>query len=262
MKRFLIGILSLASIAFLTWWVLHKRPLHADVYVHDVTVDGSVRTYRIVVPYNSDSSLPVVFAFHGIGDTTDSMAGYSQLDRLAAENGFLLVYPAARNSMWSTINIDPTGLDANLDVRFFDELYARVASKHDIATDRVYLAGMSNGASFVHVLATARPKLIAAFIAHSGLRPKELGLCDDSIPMMLLAGAADSVAPMMESDAKIYHNAGCVVEFIRVPRLAHEWSTRHNMDMWRFLSAHGRTNAEEAEPSDGPESPTGRLDNG
>ena len=249
MKRFLIGILSLASIAFLAWWLLHNRPLNADIYVHELTVDGSVRTYRTVIPYNLASPVPVVFAFHGIGDSTDSMAGYSQLDRLAAENGFLLVYPAALNSMWSTINIDPTDLDANPDVRFLDELYARVASEHDIAADRVYLAGMSNGASFVHVLATARPKLIAALIAHSGLRPKELGLCDDSIPMMFLAGADDSVAPMMESEAELYRNDGCAVEFIRVPRLAHEWSIRHNIDMWRFLSAHGRANAEEAEPS-------------
>lgn len=253
MKRFLIGILSLASIAFLAWWLLDKRPLNADVYDHEVTVGGSVRTYRTVVPYNLASPVPVVFAFHGIGDSTDSMAGYSQLDRLAADAGFLLVYPAARNSMWSTINIDPTNLDANPDVRFFDALYARVASEHDFAADRVYLAGMSNGASFVHVLATARPKLIAAIIAHSGLRPKEIGLCDDSIPMMLLAGADDPVAPMMESDAERYRNAGCAVEFIRVPRLAHEWSTRHNMDMWRFLSAHARTNADEAEQSDAPQ---------
>ncbi|XZE35638.1 alpha/beta hydrolase family esterase [Pirellulaceae bacterium SH501] len=173
MKRFLIGILSLASIAFLAWWLLHKRPLNADVYDDEVIVGGSVRTYRTVVPWNLASPVPVVFAFHGIGDSTDSMAEYSQLDRLAANAGFLLVYPAARNSMWSTINIDPSNLDANPDVRFFDALYARVASEHDIAADRVYLAGMSNGASFVHVLATARPKLIAAIIAHSGLRPKE-----------------------------------------------------------------------------------------
>lgn len=254
MKRSFIWILSLASIVILAWWLLHKRPLNADVYVHKVTVDGSVRTYRTVVPYNLASPVPVVFAFHGIGDSTDSMAGYSQLDRLAADAGFLLVYPDARNSMWSTINIDPTNLDANPDVRFFDDLYARVASENDIAADRVYLAGMSNGASFVHVLAAARPEQIAAIIAHSGLRPKELGLCDDSIPMMLLAGADDSVAPMMESDGELYRKAGCAVEFIRVPRLAHEWSTRHNMDMWRFLSAHARTNAEEAEPSDATES--------
>ncbi len=243
---------SLASIAFFAWWLLYKRPLNADVYIHEIIVDGNVRTYRTVVPYNLASPVPVVFSFHGIGDSTDSMARYSQLDRLAADGGFLLVYPAARNSMWSTINIDPMDLDANPDVRFFDELYDRVALEYGIATDRVYLAGMSNGASFVHVLATARPKLIAAIIAHSGLRPKELGLCDNSISMMLLAGADDSVAPMMESDAELYRNAGCSIEFIRVPRLAHEWSTRHNMDMWRFLSAHARTNAEEAEQSDAP----------
>ncbi|MCC9604256.1 phospholipase [Stieleria sp. JC731] len=248
MKRFLIGILSLVSIAVLAGWLLHTRPLNADVQVHELTVDGSARAYRIVVPYNLASPVPVVFAFHGIGDSTDSMAKYSQLDRLSADNGFIIVYPAALNSMWSTVNIDPAELDANPDVRFFDDLYAQVASEHDIAADRIYLAGMSNGASFAHVLATARPEVIAALVAHSGLRPRELGDCDDSIPMILLAGANDSVAPIMKSNADRYRSAGCTVELILVPRLAHEWSTRHNREMWRFLSTHGRIRTEEAEP--------------
>lgn len=239
--------------ASLPWWLLHERPFKADVSNGELNVDGNLRTYRIVVPRDFAAPLPVVFAFHGIGDSTESMAGYSHLDRLAADTGFLLVYPAASNSMWSTINIDPMDLDTNTDVRFFDELYARVASEHNIASDRVYLVGMSNGASFVHILATARPKRIAALIAHSGLRPKELGRCDSSIPMMLLAGVNDTVAPMMASETERYQAAGCTVEFIRVPRLAHEWSTRHNFDMWQFLSAHARTKTDEAEPSDAPQ---------
>ncbi|QDS93573.1 Esterase PHB depolymerase [Roseimaritima multifibrata] len=248
MKRFLIGLLSLVSIAVLAWWLLHKRPLNADVQVRELTVDGSVRTYRIVVPYNLVSPAPVLFAFHGIGDSTDSMAQYSQLDRLAAGNGFILVYPAALNSMWSTINIDPADLDANPDVRFFDDLYAQLASEHSIASDRIYLAGMPNGGSFVHILATARPKMIAAFVAHSGLRPRELGDCDHSIPMVLLAGANDSVAPIMNFNADRYRSAGCTVDYIEIPRLAHEWSARHNRVIWRFLSAHDRDSTEEAEP--------------
>ncbi|GAA5511215.1 hypothetical protein Rcae01_06731 [Novipirellula caenicola] len=200
--------------------------------------------------------MPIVFAFHGIGDSPASMAAYCQLDRIAADNSFILVYPEAQNSMWSAVNIDPTNLDANPDVRFFDALYSRVVSDQNVAPNRVYLVGMSNGASFAHVLATARPNLIAALVAHSGLRPRDLGPCDDSLPMMLFAGAEDSVAPMIESDAELYRDAGCAVEFIRVPRLAHEWSTRHNMDMWRFLSAHARINAEEAEPDDAREPPS------
>lgn len=256
MKRFLIGLFFLAFMASVAWWHVRERPLDADVDTRELAVDGGVRTYRIVLPHDPESPAPIVFAFHGIGDSPDSMAAYCDLDRLAAEHGFILVYPAAQSSMWSTINVDPTNLDSNPDVQLFDALYARLVSEHDIAIDRVYLAGMSNGASFVHILATARPKRVAALITHSGLRPKELGRCDDSIPMMLLAGADDSVAPMMESDADQYRNAGCAVEFIRVPRLAHEWSTRHNIDMWRFLSAHTRINAEEAEPDDAREPPS------
>ena len=234
--------------ASIVWWLLRERPLDANVHTHELVVGGSRRTYRVVVPHDCTSPTPIVFAFHGIGDSPDSMAAYCRLDRLAADNGFLLVYPAAQNSMWSTVNVDPSNFDANPDVQLFDALYSRLVLEHDIDFDRVYLTGMSNGASFIHVLATARTERIAALIAHSGLRPRELGHCDDSIPMLLLAGADDSVAAMMESNAELYRTAGCEVQFIRVRGLAHEWSTRHNAEMWRFLSAHSRNSAEEAEP--------------
>lgn len=230
--------------------VLREGPLNADVRTHELLTDDITRSYRIVVPHQTSTPAAIVFAFHGTGDSPDSMAAYSRLDRVAAGNGFILVYPTAQNSMWSTINFDPANLDANPDVQFFDALLAHVASIHDIDRDRVYLTGMSNGGSFVQLLAVARATQIAALVAHSGLRPKELNRCDATMPIMLIVGADDSVAPIMESDAEQYRTFGHSVEYVRVPRLAHEWSTHHNVDMWRFLSDHVR-HVEEAEQSDG-----------
>lgn len=240
MNRLLIATLLFASGACVAFLVLREGPLNAVVRTHELRVDGETRSYRIVVPQAASTPTPIVFAFHGIGDSPESMAAYSQLDRLAADNGFILVYPAAQNAMWSTTNVDPASLDANPDVRFFDELLSHLASDYEIDSDRVYLAGMSNGASFVQLLAVARPNQIAGLVAHSGLRPKELSRCDDPIPMMLVVGADDSAAPIMQSDAAQYRVSGHVIEYICVPRLAHAWSTRHNADMWRFLSSHAR----------------------
>ena len=51
-------------------------------------VDGSVRHYRLVIPKRLPRErVPIVFAFHGAGDSPEKMAAYSALDRLTAENG-------------------------------------------------------------------------------------------------------------------------------------------------------------------------------
>ena len=96
-KRILIAVsfLVLASaVAILVFW---RRPIAADVYPNEViTVDGKPRSYRLVVPHTLPKPAPIVFAFHGIGDSTESMANSSRLDRLASRNGFILAYPAAQ----------------------------------------------------------------------------------------------------------------------------------------------------------------------
>lgn len=248
MNRLLIATPLLASVAIIAFLTLWKGPLDADVHTNEIDVGDITRTYRIVMPHEMPVPTPIVFAFHGIGDSTDSMASYSRLDRLAARKRFVLVYPEVQNSMWATINVDPSNLDANPDVRFFDKLLNHIDTVHEIDRNRVYLMGMSNGASLVHLLAAARSDQLGALVAHSGLRPKSLGEVDVPMPMMLVVGADDSVAPLMQSDAEQLRALGHTVEFISVPRLAHAWSPHHNDEMWRFLSQHARIAEDVAEP--------------
>jgi poly(3-hydroxybutyrate) depolymerase len=238
-KRILIAasILLLASVvAILVFW---QRPIAADISPNeDITVDGATRHYRLVVPHTLPKPAPIVFAFHGIGDSTESMANYCRLDQLAAGHGFILVYLAARKSMWATVNAKADNLDANADVRFFDQLLIHLSKHHEIDRDRVYAVGMSNGGSFVQLLATARSKEIAAIAAYSGSKPSHIGSSENPLPILLVVGANDLASREMRSDADRYRSEGHVVEFVSVPGLGHEWPTRHNTEMWNFLSQH------------------------
>lgn len=209
----------------------------ADIYPsEDITVDGETRHYRLVVPRTLPKPAPIVFAFHGMGDSAAAMANYSRLDQLAARNGFILVYPAARKAMWSTINVNADNIQDNVDVRSFDQLLTHLAKRYEVDRDRVYVIGMSNGAEFVQLLATARSNDIAAIVAHSGPKPRDIGSPTIPRPTMLIVGANDFAARLMKSDADQYRSAGHVVEFISVPGLGHEWSTQHNSEIWDFLS--------------------------
>jgi polyhydroxybutyrate depolymerase len=238
-KRLLIVVstLLLASVAAIL--VLSERPIAADISPNeDITVDGKTRTYRLVVPHALPKPAPIVFAFHGIGDSTESMANYCRLDQLAARNGFMLVYLAARRSMWATVDANAVNLNANVDVRFFDQLLIHLSKHHEIDRDRVYAVGMSNGGSFVQLLAVARSQEIAAIAAYSGSKPSHIGSSEKPLPILLVVGANDLASVEMQSDAEHYRAQGHVVEFVSVPGLGHEWPTGYNAEMWSFLSQH------------------------
>lgn len=237
LTRISIAILVLLIVSIIAIFIVWLRPIAADIRPSEqLTVDGTTRNYRIVIPHTLPHPTPIVFAFHGTGDSPENMASYSCLDQLASRNGFILVYPAARNGMWATTDASPDTLDANPDVRFFDQLLDHLSGRYDIDRDQVYAIGMSNGGTFAQLLASARSNEIAAVVTHSGPKPVDLNSADRRFPIMLLVGADDSASSSMQSDADQYRTNGHVVKFISVPHLAHEWSTRYNSEIWDFLS--------------------------
>ena len=196
-------------IGFVIWRSLHEK-IDADVYPREeIEVGGGKRTFRLVVPHGvKDGPAPVVFAFHGVGDAPDAMPKYTDLDRLACEHRFVLVYPVANSRMWRTEG--PVASTAeNPDLQFFDALLQHVKQRQQIDDERVYLMGMSNGASFAQLLAFQRSDEIAAVVAHSGSLPKELRSKKPTrpFPILLVVGANDTVEAI-EDSAKEYQENG------------------------------------------------------
>ncbi|MDB5385401.1 MAG: phospholipase/Carboxylesterase, partial [Planctomycetaceae bacterium] len=110
-----------------------------------ILVGRAKRAYRLTVPksYRPDKAVPLVFAFHGLGDSKDLIPIYTALDQTAEKHGFILVYPNAANRMWPIVEVL-----AQQDFEFFDKLYADLTARYNIDLRRVYLTGMSNGAFF------------------------------------------------------------------------------------------------------------------
>ncbi|MCA9128328.1 MAG: dienelactone hydrolase family protein [Planctomycetales bacterium] len=237
MRRFIVIASILLCSSLVAAYLLWPRPIAADVLPEQqFSVDGIQRKYRVVLPHSLPSRAPVVLAFHGVGDSTELMAEYSRLDRLAASEGFLLVYLATHKSMWDTIDATNENILTNPDVLCVDELIEHLSENYDIDRDRVYALGMSNGASFAQLLAIARSEKIAAVVAHSGPRPRRLSALENRFPIMLVVGAEDWAAPVLTEDAQLYRENGHEVELIAVSGLRHAWSRRHNEAMWAFLS--------------------------
>jgi polyhydroxybutyrate depolymerase len=138
--------------------------------------------------------------------------------------------------MWAAIDVDPETLNANPDVRFFDALVEHIASQYAIDRKRIYLIGMSNGASFVQLLANARSTEIASVVACSGPRPRALNDARRPVPTLLIVGDDDFASGSMQSDLEYYKAAGHDAQLIVVRGLGHEWSRSHNADAWAFMA--------------------------
>lgn len=207
-----------------------------------IDVAGKSREYRLVVPREIDPQKPalLVFAFHGLLDSKNLMPLYSQLDKLAEKERFILVYPNGINRHW------PLVLErAKDDFAFFDALYDHLTSQYNIDLNRVNLVGMSNGAYFSHLLASQRSEKIAAIAVHSG----GLGVLEKRAPdvkrkyaVLVIHGDADPLVPVDEGrkTRDAYRKWGHEVEYLEVPDLRHFWAHKAgiNEQIGKFFAAH------------------------
>ena len=208
-----------------------------------IDINGVSREYRLVVPKSIESSkpVPILFAFHGfLIDNKDLMAAYSQLDKLAEQEGFVLVFPNAVNRAWKLLPAL-----AKDDFAFFDQLLAHLSEQYNLDRNRDYLCGMSNGAYFSHLLASQRSDVVAAIGCHSG----GLGVLSRREPsvkhkygVFIAHGEDDSIVKVDEGrkarDA--YQKWGFPHEYLEVPKHNHFWATKAdvNTKMWKFMMAH------------------------
>lgn len=217
----------------------------ADVLTESIETDGEKRFFRLAIPKVLPGTPgPIAFAFHGVGDSTESMAAYSGLDRLAASEGCIVVYPEARRGMWRTVDVTPETIEENPDVRFFDRLLEQMRQRFIVDERRIFLVGMSNGGEFVQVLASVRPE-VAGVVAHSATRPAIAEFAGRPFPVLMIVGEADPIADRVASDAEMYRAAGHDVKVVATKNVGHAWSPEAFDAIKKFLHSSADNEARE-----------------
>lgn len=141
---------------------------------HEFSNQAGTRAYKLYVPAGAQElPLPVVVMLHGCTQSPDDFALGTQMNRLADEHGFLVVYPeqAARantSKCWNWFNQQDQLRDAG-EPSLIAGIVREVAKRHDVDLRRVFIAGLSAGAAMAVVLGEAYPELFAGVGAHSGL---------------------------------------------------------------------------------------------
>jgi polyhydroxybutyrate depolymerase len=191
-----------------------------------IAVDGLQREYLVHVPpgYDGTEPAPLVFNLHGFGGDIASQDASTDLPALAGQRGYIVVTPqgapldmpdnapaAARDAgfeglaFWNFFGSDPGDVTVNGatipvadlgedDVGFIDTVIDTVSAEYCIDADRVYSAGMSNGAGMTTTLGCELGDRIAAIAPVAGVNLSGTCAGDDPVSVLAIHGDADPIA--------------------------------------------------------------------
>lgn len=172
-----------------------------------IEVQGAGRTYHLYLPVNP-ASAPIVFLFHGFGDSNDGLLGlngraspYEIWLEVARRDNVILVVPNGLNTGakrgWNDCRRDAIGNSVQDDVFFIRTLLDSLVASHRADPKRVYATGTSNGGHFSIRLGLELGDRIAAFAAIAAANSAASKCAPSTTPVsaLFMNGTADPLLP-------------------------------------------------------------------
>lgn len=162
-------------------------------YGRECLVHDAVERCWSIQTSGLDEPRPLVIDMHGWGGNGEQQRGNSRFDVVAAQEGFVAVWPDGRNSSWNAGaaccgSSSARGVD---DVGFLRSLIASVGSAHNVDLDRVYLTGFSNGCAMAQRMAAEASDVIAAVACTSLYRLVPVAAGYTPVPILEMHGSLD-----------------------------------------------------------------------
>ena len=163
---------------------------------HRMTLGGLARSYRLYAPEVSgaspDAGQSLVVVLHGgFGSARQAERAYGW-NALADREGFLVAYPDGWRRAWNTEGgcCGPPADRGVDDVAFLEAVVAELRAERSVDPDRVYVAGMSNGAIMAYTLGCRS----TTFAAIGPVAGTALVRCPDAAPVSVIHvhGLADT----------------------------------------------------------------------
>ena len=132
------------------------------------------RQYKLFVPPGrSDETLGLIVMLHGCTQNPDDFAAGTRMNEIAAERGFLVLYPAQaprsnHSKCWNWFQPGDQRRGAG-EPELLASLTRHIVQTHPVDPARVYVAGLSAGGAMADILGREYPDVFAAVGVHSGL---------------------------------------------------------------------------------------------
>jgi len=158
------------------------------VQMQPLTVDETARAYLISVPTSgSTEPLPMIVDFHGYSEGAKLHTTMTNLQSLGATEGFITVTPQGSGPvpLWDfTVGSQDMDLVA--------VLLDRVEASHCVDTNRIFAAGLSNGAFMASAISCSHADRFAAVATVAGML--DIDGCNPVRPVPVIAfhGTADT----------------------------------------------------------------------
>jgi polyhydroxybutyrate depolymerase len=138
-------------------------------YIDILTVNGVERWFTVHVPpvYRPGVPVPLVINLHGRTGTAFQQETLTQMNAKADKEGFIAVNPQALGNPSTWWGVIP-GSTGQADIDFFDDMLAYLQREISIDPVRIYVTGMSNGATMANRLGCDFSDTIAAIALVSG----------------------------------------------------------------------------------------------
>ena len=137
---------------------------------------GGMRRYRLYRPPGliAGERLPLLVMLHGCGQDANSFARSTGMNRVAARERFLVLYPeqdrlANSQGCWNWF--DTRSGRAHSEADLILQAVDQVCLLYPADRSRIAVAGLSAGASMAALLVTRHPGRFRAVVMHSGIPP-------------------------------------------------------------------------------------------
>jgi len=181
-----LQVLLFSIIAFFCVELLHAQT---------IDVNGTERSFLIHFPQNmtEGEKLPAIIALHYLGCSAAQFEIYTSLSRKADNEKFIAVYPQGIGNSWNAgICCDPAMSEGADDIGFISALIDTLIEEYPVDSDKVFLAGFSNGAMLGYALASVISDKIAGLAAIGGLLVMDLDPPTDPVPIIHIHALDDN----------------------------------------------------------------------
>ena len=176
---FICGII-IVVIPILLLQVLPKARADSSGIWQQYTYNGSAgsRPYFVYTPanYRVGTAVPLMVMLHGCTQTPADFAAGTQMDQLADQKQFIVVYPQQTSTYnqekcwnWFDSADQSRGNGEPAIIAGIVQAVEQTTSQWTIDTHRIYAAGLSAGAAMTVILGATYPDIFAAIGVQSGL---------------------------------------------------------------------------------------------